>query len=73
MRVRFLIFLLCFSPTILFSKQDKEQLLEQDLELFEFLAMYEKNDEVFIDAEMDDKIETKDLTNKKVNVSESNE
>ena len=72
MRVRYLILLLCFSPTILFAKQE-EQFLEHDLELFEFLAMYEKKDEVFIDAEMDDKIETKNLTNQQVNMSESNE
>ena len=47
MRVRLLILFLCFTPALLFAKQEKEQLLEQDLELFEFLAMYEKNDEVF--------------------------
>ena len=73
MRVRLFILFLCFSPALLFAKQDKEQTLEQDLELFEFLAMYEKKDNVFIDAEMDDKTETKELTNQQVNMSESNE
>ena len=58
---------------MLSAKQDKEQSLEQDLELFEFLAMYEKKDDVFIDAEMDDKTEIKELTNQQVNMSESNE
>lgn len=73
MRVRLLILFLCFSPALLSAKQDKEQTVEQDLELFEFLAMYEKKDDVFIDAEMDDKTETKELTNQQVNMSGSNE
>ncbi len=70
MPARFLIMLLCFSPGLLFAKQEY---YEQDLELFEFLAMYEKNDAIFIDSEIDDKTESENLTNQHVNTSESDE
>ncbi len=61
------------SPVALYATQ------ENDLELFEFLAMYEENDNVFIDAEIDDKsvnnenTKEKNLTSKKVSTSDSNE
>lgn len=71
MPVKFLILFLCFSPVVLMAKQDLVQ--EQDLELFEFLALYEKDDAVFIDAEMDDKTEHTTLTSKQENMSGTNE
>ena len=61
------------SPVALYATQ------ENDLELFEFLAMYEENDNVFIDAEMDDKsvnnesTKEQNLTSQKVSTSDSNE
>lgn len=73
MPAKWLIFFLMFSPVVLFAKQ------ENDIELFEFLAMYEQSDDVFIDAEMDDKYEISEikddesLTNQKVTKSESDE
>ena len=73
MPAKWLIFFLLFSPVVLFAKQ------ENDIELFEFLAMYEQSDDVFIDAEMDDKYETaevtteQNLTNEDVTKSESDE
>ena len=45
-----------FSPVVLYAKQ------ENDIELFEFLAMYEQSDDVFIDAEMNDQYETAEVT-----------
>ena len=52
----------------------KQELMpEQDLELFEFLALYDKDDAVFIDAEIDDKTEDNALTSKQENMSGSNE
>lgn len=55
MRVNFLIIFLFLSPSFSHAKQET---IEEDLDLFEFLAMYEKDDAVFIDAEMDEKIDT---------------
>lgn len=68
MPVRFLILCLFFSPGLLYAKQE---LVEEDLELFEFLAMYEEDDAIFIDAEMDEKIDV--LTNEIIKTSESDE
>lgn len=31
---------------------------EEDIELFEFLALYDQDDNAFIDAEMDERIES---------------
>ena len=56
MPAKWLIFFLLFSPVALYAKQ------ENDIELYEFLAMYEQSDDVFIDAEMDDKYETAEFT-----------
>lgn len=73
MLARGMILIILLSPIALYANQ------ENDLELFEFLAMYEENDNVFIDAEMDDKsmsnenIKEKNLTSQKVSVSDSNE
>lgn len=73
MPAKWLIILLCFTPVVLFAKQ------ENDMELFEFLAMYEEKDNVFIDAEMDDKNESvitenkQNLTSENVIKSESDE
>lgn len=58
MPAKWLIFFLMFSPVVLYAKQ------ENDIELFEFLAMYEQSDDVFIDAEMDDQYETAEVTTK---------
>ena len=46
MLVKWLSVILMFSPVALFAND------ENDMELFEFLAMYEKNDNVFIDDEI---------------------
>ena len=59
MPVKWLIILLSFSPVILFAQQ------ENDIELFEFIAMYEQDDNIFIDAEMDDKDGTAEVENNK--------
>ena len=65
--------LLWISPVVIYASQ------EEDMELFEFLAMYDEKDAVFIDAEMDDKNETTELdskqnvTNQHVTKSESDE
>ena len=73
MLARGMILIILLSPIALYANQ------ENDLELFEFLAMYEENDNVFIDAEMDDKsmsnenIKEQNLTSQKVSVSDSNE
>ena len=73
MPVKWLILFLCISPAVLYATQ------ENDIELFEFLAMYEEGDNVFLDAEMDDKYESaefkneKYLTKKNVTKSESDE
>ncbi len=73
MPVKWLIILLCITPVALFANQ------ENDMELFEFLALYEENDNVFIDSEMDDKNEDvvinekENLTSQKVTKSESDE
>jgi len=74
MPVRFLIVFLFLSPGVLLAKQEQyEKITEQDLELFEFLAMYEKNDAVFIDAEIDEKSVNNDLKSQHVKTSESDE
>jgi len=73
MPAKWLVALLLFSPVILFANQ------EADMELFEFLAMYEENDNVFIDAEMADKNVNTEVnykqneTNQRVTKSESDE
>ena len=70
--------LLLIFPAMLYAKQ------EEDIELFEFLAMYDQSDNAFIDAEMDERIETvnantednltsPNLTNHEVIKSESDE
>ncbi len=74
MPVRFLIILLCFTPNFLFAKQEQDKFsLEHDLELFEFLAMYGKEDEVFIDSEIEDKSEVVTVINQQDKMSESDE
>ena len=73
MLAKWLIIFIMISPVALYATQ------ENDLELFEFLAMYEENDNVFIDAEMDDKsvnnesTKEQNLTSQKVSTSDSNE
>lgn len=58
-----------FSPIALYATQ------ENDLELFEFLAMYDENDNVFIDDEIDDNenIRKQNLTSEKVSKSDADE
>ena len=52
MRVKLIIFLLFFSPYgVLYANQEQPD----DSDIFEFLAMYEKDDAVFIDSEIDNK------------------
>ena len=57
MPAKWLAAMLFIVPALLVAKQ------EEDLDLFEFLAMYEQKDEVFIDAEMDDKYEAAENIN----------
>ncbi len=51
MPVKWLIALLLVFPALLYANQ------EEDMELFEFLAMYDQDDSAFIDSEMDERIE----------------
>lgn len=71
MPAKWVIIFLCLTPVALLANQ------ENDMELFEFLAMYEENDNVFIDSEIDDKNENvvmnENSKNKKVIKSDSNE
>lgn len=73
MPVKWLTALFLLFPVILFANQ------ENDLELFEFLALYEESDNIFIDAEMADKNESIEVnykqnkTNQRVTKSESDE
>lgn len=53
MPAKWLITLLLVFPALLFASQ------EEDMELFEFLAMYDQNDNAFIDAEIEQRIENK--------------
>lgn len=57
MPAKWLAAILLIAPAALCAKQ------EEDLDLFEFLAMYDQKDEVFIDAEMDEKSETEKVMN----------
>ena len=59
MPVRLIMVLLLLSPSVLIAKQGDEA--EQDMELFEFLALFEQKDEIYIDEEIND-IESKDET-----------
>ena len=73
MPAKWVIIILCLAPVALFANQDN------DMELFEFLAMYEENDNVFIDSEIDDRNENivmnenENPINQKVIKSESDE
>lgn len=71
MPAKWVIIFLCLTPVALLANQ------ENDMELFEFLAMYEENDNVFIDSEIDDKNENvvmnENSKNQKVIKSDSNE
>ena len=74
MLARWLVFFILFSPVVLYATQ------ENDIELFEFLAMYDEKDIYFIDSEMDDKnISSEDISknenliNKKVSKSDADE
>ena len=64
MLVKWLSVILIFSPVVLFAND------ENDMELFEFLAMYEQNDYVFIDDEIKNE---QNLTIQKVTKSEVDE
>ncbi len=74
MPAKYLILFLFLSPVASFAQQEQDEpLIENDLELFEFLAMYDKNDIAFIDDEIEDKNEMKTLTSQQVKTSESDE
>jgi len=74
MQAKFLILFLCLAPAVLLAKQEQDvSSAENDLELFEFLAMYDKNDVAFIDAEIEDKTEVGKITRQQVETSESDE
>ena len=64
MPAKWLIVIFLTLPVVLFASQ------EDDMELFEFLAMYEQNDNVFIDDEIKNE---QNLTSQKVTKSESDE
>ncbi len=69
MRAKWLIIFIMILPVALYATQ------ENDLELFEFLAVYDENDNVFIDAEIDDNenIRKQNLTSQKVSKSDTDE
>lgn len=73
MRARFLVLFIFGLPCALFAEQGMQKLLEQDLELFEFIAMYEKEDAIFIDAEIEDKNGSEYKMNQHSKKSESDE
>jgi len=56
MPVKWLATLLLIFPVLLYAQQ------EDDIELFEFLALYDQDDNAFIDAEMDERIETANVS-----------
>ena len=64
MLAKWLSVVLIFLPLALFASD------ENDIELFEFLAMYEQNDNIFIDDEIKNE---QNLTSQKVTKSESDE
>ena len=64
MPVKWLAAILLALPVVLFANQ------ENDMELFEFLAMYEQNDNVFIDDEIKNE---QNVKSQKVTKSESDE
>lgn len=58
MPVRFLMLCFLISPIIVYAEQNNNA--EEDLELFEFLALFDEKDNDYIDTEMsDEKIFTK--------------
>ena len=73
MPVKRLATLLLIFPAMVYAVQ------EEDIDLFEFLAMYDQSDSAFIDAEMDERIDTvnadaeDNLTSQDVMKSESDE
>jgi len=73
MQAKWIVLVLLLFPVALYANQ------ESDLELFEFLAMYDEKDNIFIDAEIDDKdtsnlnTSSESLTNHKVSKSDSDE
>ena len=72
MPARWIVFLLCFLPAIVYTAQ------ESDMDLFEFLATYEEKDNDLIDDEMDNSKPVKvtdkqDITRQKETKSEANE
>lgn len=73
MSVRMLIFILLSSPALIYAGQDDNK--AQDLDIFEFLAMFDQNDSVYIDSEMDDskKNVQQNETSTTVTKSKSNE
>ena len=73
MLVRLWILFLLLSPALALADLADEK--KQDLELFEFLAMFDQKDGLYLDAEMDDAktIVQQRVKNSKVTKSESNE
>lgn len=69
MLAKWLIIFIMISPVALYATQ------ENDMELFEFLAMYDENDNVFIDAEIDDNenFSEQNLKSQKVSKSDADE
>lgn len=69
MRAKWLIIFIMILPVALYATQ------ESDLELFEFLAVYDESDVFFIDAEIDDNenIRKQNLTSQKVSKSDADE
>lgn len=81
MSVRLFIFIVFLIPVTLFAAEmDQEVNAEgsnavQDPDLFEFLAMFDQKDTIYLDSEMDEikKNVQPDVKNPKVTKSESNE
>lgn len=64
MPAKWLAALLSIVPLLLYASQ------EEDMELFEFLALYDQKDAVFIDAEMDERSEINEVNNQQAVTSQ---
>lgn len=73
MSARLFMFILLSSPTLIFAGQVDNK--DQELEIFEFLAMFDQKDSIYLDSEIDNaktSIQPSDATST-VTKSKSNE
>jgi hypothetical protein len=52
MSARLFVFILLTSPALIFAAQVDNK--DQELEIFEFLALFDQKDSIYLDTEMDD-------------------